>query len=116
MKRNVLFATLLFTTGSLLAADATPQDDVKAAAQKLAARDNYSWKSTPETPATAGGGGGGGGRLRPGPIEGKTEKAGYTFLSMKRGDNTVEVVLKGDKGAFKTPDGDWTSVADAAKD
>src|SRR6266478_6480631 len=78
---------------------------------KLAAKNNYSWKTTVE----AAGGGGGGGRFRPGPTEGKTEKDGFTFVSMTRGDNTIEAVLKGTKGAIKTADG-WQSLEEASAD
>src|SRR6185295_5096413 len=61
------------------------------------------------------GGGGGGGRFRPGPTEGKAEKDGVTHLSMTRGDNTIEAVLKGGKGALKLQDG-WQSLAEATAD
>ncbi|MDB6108765.1 MAG: hypothetical protein JWR69_515 [Pedosphaera sp.] len=110
MKRNVLFSLIMLAAGALMAADPSPKDDVTSAAQKLAAKDNYGWKTTVETP----GGGGGGGRFRPGPTEGKTEKDGATFLSMTRGDNTIEAVLKGDKGAIKTEDG-WKTLAEATQ-
>lgn len=103
MKRNVLFGTLTLLAGSLLAADSSPKDDITAAVRKLAAAGSYSWKSTIEN---AGGGGFGG------PTEGKTEKGGCTCLSMKRGDNTLEAVLKGDQGALKTQDS-WQSLAEA---
>jgi len=107
MKRNVLFGSMALLAASLIAAD-SPKDDVQSAAKKLSEKGNYSWKSTP---VSAGGGGGGGGRFRPGPTEGKTEKDGYTFLAMTRGENTTEAVLKGDKGAAKTQDG-WKSLAE----
>ena len=110
MKKNALFGVLALVAGSLIAADSSPKDEVKAAAGKLAAKNNYSWKTTVE----AAGGGGGGGRFRPGPTEGKTEKDGFTFLSMTRGDNTMEAVLKGGKGALKTPDG-WKSLVEATE-
>ena len=90
---------------SLIAADAA--SDVKAAAKKLS--NNYSWKSTSES---VGGGGGGNRNRMGGPTEGKTD-GGITQLSMTRGDNTVEAVLKGDKGAIKTEEG-WKSLAEAA--
>ena len=107
MKKHALLGTLALMAGSLIAADSGPKDDVKAAAGKLAAKSNYSWKTTVEAA-------GGGGRFRPGPTEGKTEKDGFTFLSMTRGDNTMEAVLKGGKGALKTPDG-WKSLAEATE-
>jgi len=110
MKKHALFGALALVAGSLIAADSSPKDDVKAAAGKLAAKSNYSWKTTVE----AAGGGGAGGRFRPGPTEGKTEKDGFTFLSMTRGDNTMDAVLKGGKGAIKTADG-WKSLAEATE-
>jgi len=106
MKKSILF-TMTLMAGSLLAADS---DDVKAAARKLAGQSNYSWRTTVAVPDT-----GGGGRFRPGPTEGKTEKDGCTFLSMTLGDNTVEAVLKGDKGAAKMQEG-WQSLSEMAGD
>jgi hypothetical protein len=107
MKRNVLFSIIMLAAGSLMAADPSPKDDVTSAAQKLAAKDNYSWNTKVESP-------GGGGRFRAGPTDGKTEKGGVTFLSMARGENTIEAVLKGDKGAIKTQDG-WKTLSEATE-
>jgi hypothetical protein len=104
MKRNMTIGTLALQAGSLLAADSGPKDEVTAAAKKLADKDNYAWKQTTEN---AGGGGFGAGAS-----EGKTEKDGYTWLSMTMRDNTVEAVKKGDKGAIKTQDG-WQSLSEA---
>lgn len=108
MKTNILFGTMILLAGSLIAADSSPKDDIKSAAKKLADKNNYSWKTTVEAA------GGGGGRGRPGPTEGKTEKDGVTFLSFTRGDNTIDAVLKGGKGAVKTADG-WKSLSEAAE-
>ncbi len=105
MKTNILFGTVALVAGSLIAADS--KDDVKSAAKQLADKSNYSWKTTVEST------GGGGGRGRPGPTEGKTEKDGFTVLAITRGDNTIEAVLKGGKGAVKTQDG-WKSLSEAA--
>jgi hypothetical protein len=107
MKKSMLIGSLVLMAGSLLAADS---DDVKAAARKLADQSNYSWKTTVVVPE-----GGGGNRFRPGPTEGRTEKDGYTFLSMTFGDNTSEAVLKGDKGAAKM-EGEWQSLSELAGD
>lgn len=107
MKRHLLFGTIALAAGSLLAADSSLKDDVKAAAKKLAEKANYSWKSTVDF------GGGGGGRFG-GPTEGKTEKEGYTVLSQTFGENTTQSVLKGTKGAIQTQDG-WQSLAEAAE-
>ncbi len=107
MKRNLLCGTIALLAGSLLAADSSPKDEVNAAAKSLSEKGNYSWTTTVEAEGTGG--------FRPGPTEGKTEKDGFTTLTMTRGDNTTEVVLKGGKGALKTDEG-WTSLADAAAD
>ncbi len=102
MKTHLIFATLSLIATSLLAED--PKDAVTSAAKKLADKDNYSWKQTTEN---AGGGGFGGGKL-----EGKTEKGGYTWLSMSMRDNTVQAVKKGEKGALKGEEG-WKSLSEA---
>jgi len=102
MKTHLIFATLSLIATSLLAED--PKDAVTSAAKKLADKDNYSWKQTTEN---AGGGGFGGGKL-----EGKTEKSGYTWLSMSMRDNTVQAVKKGEKGALKGEEG-WKSLSEA---
>lgn len=103
MKKFIpIAATLFMLAGSVLAADSS-KDDVSAAIKKLAASDNYSWKTSVE-----------GGRFRPS-TDGKTEKDGFTVLDMTMGDNVNHAVLKEGKGAVKT-DGDWQSLTDAAKD
>ena len=50
-------------------------------------------------------------RFSPGPIEGKSEKDGYTWLSMKAGEVTIETVMKGEKFAVKSGEG-WKGSAD----
>ena len=111
MKRHILLGSLLLVAGTLIAAQTSPKDDVKAAAKNLADKANYSWKSTVEQPA-GGGGGGGAGRGRQGPTDGKTEKDGFTVLTMTRGENKTEAVLKSGKGAIKGPDG-WIGLGEA---
>jgi hypothetical protein len=108
MKKNILFSLLILATGPLLAADSSPKDDVKSAATALGGQANYSWHTSVESPN-------GGGRFN-GPTDGKTEKGGYTMLSMTRGDNTIEAVLKGTNGTIKTPDNGWQSLAEATQD
>jgi len=104
MKKNVLICAITLIAGTLLAAES---EDVKAAAKKLGEQKNYSWKTTVVVPE--------GSQFRPGPTEGKTEKDGYTFLSMSFQDNTIEAVVKGEKGAAKM-EGEWRSLADLAQD
>jgi hypothetical protein len=89
---------------------ASPQDELSAAAKKVADAPNYSWKSEIEN---AGGGGGRGGQA--GPTEGQMEKDGLVHLTMTRGDNTIESYANGKKGAVKMGD-DWKSFAELTSD
>jgi hypothetical protein len=109
MKKNILFGMMFLAAGSLLAADASPKADVKSAAAALGGQANYSWHTAVESP------GGGGGRFN-GPTDGKTEKGGYTWISMTRGDTTTLAVLQGTNGAVNTPDNGWQSLKEAAAD
>jgi hypothetical protein len=102
MKTLTILAATLGVSGTLLAADST--DDVKGAAQKLGAADNYSWTTTVESS-----------QFSPGPSHGKTEKGGWTYVDFSMQDNTIEAVVKDGKGAIKTEEG-WQSLTDAAKD
>src|SRR5437016_3384205 len=108
MKKNLVLSTLAFLATALLAADSNPKDEVKNAAKKLAEKSNYSWHTTYEN---AGGGG-----FQLGPVDGKTEKDGATYLKVTRNDNPTEAILKGEKGALKMGDESWRSLADAAED
>ena len=86
---------------STWAADAG-KDDVIAAAKKLGTQ-SYSWVTTVKSEGSQANA-----RFTPGPTEGKTDKDGLVCITAKRGDNTTEAVLKGEKGAIKTDDG-WKS-------
>jgi hypothetical protein len=99
MKRIIAASLMGMLAGTLMAADAA-KDEVKAAVKKLT-ENSYSWKSTVQVPE--------GSQFRPGPTEGKMSKEGIMFLTMTRGENTTEAVLKGEKGAVKTQEG-WKSV------
>jgi hypothetical protein len=103
MKLLNMLVTMLAASTPLLAADSPGKDEVKSAAQKLAAADNYSWTTTIDAA-----------RFHPGPSHGKTEKGGFTYVDFSMQDNTIEAVVKGGKGAIKTEDG-WQSLQDAAK-
>jgi hypothetical protein len=107
MKLHMALGMLALMAAPVLAAE---KEDVAIAAKQLADKENYSWRQTTEVPE-----GSGGNRFRPGPVEGKTEKGGYTTLSYTVGDNTVEAVVKGEKGAIKTEDG-WQSLEEAAQE
>ncbi|HWX19078.1 MAG TPA: hypothetical protein VN578_04125 [Candidatus Binatia bacterium] len=107
MKTALIFtAAVACLSVSLGAAESDAKADVTAAAKKLAEKDNYSWHTTVVVPEDA--------RFKPGPVEGKTEKDGFTLLSMTNGDNERQAVLKGEKGAATTRDGDWQSLSEMA--
>lgn len=108
MFRRVLFSTVAVVAGFSVAAQAAPKDEVTDAAKKLGEAKSYSWKSDVQSQGGGGGGGQGRGRFG-GPTEGKTEKDGFTHLSMQRGDNTIEAVMKGEKVAIKNQEG-WQSL------
>jgi len=84
---------------------AETKDDVTAAVKKLSDATSYSWKTTSE--------GGAGARGGAGATEGKIEKDGFTWYSITRGNNSTEVLFKGDKGAVKLADG-WKSFEEAS--
>ena len=104
MRIHALFIATTWLTGSLVAADSAPKDDIIAAAKKLGGQSNYSWKTTVVVPETA--------QFKPGPTEGQTEKDGFTHLTLSFGDNTTQAVIKGDKAVVTNPEGGWQSLAD----
>jgi hypothetical protein len=96
MLRYALICTVSLVALVASAVHADPKDDVKAAVQKLTDSASYSWSTTVE------------GSSRP-PTTGKTEKDGFTFVSLPVRDNTFNILIKGDKAAIKTADG-WKST------
>ena len=104
MKTNLLAALALVIAPALFAADLSPKDNVIAAAKKLAEKANYSWKSTVVVPESS--------QWKPGPTEGKTEKDGFTYVTMSFGDNLTEAAMKGDKAVITNQDGDWKTAAE----
>lgn len=111
MKRTpfVLLTLALVASPLAMAQDASPADQVKAAAKKLAEAPNYSWTTTTTVPE--------GSRWRPGPTSGKTNKDGYSWLSTTMGDRTSESIIKGTKSVTKGDSG-WQTAEErrAARD
>ena len=105
MKKQIVTLALTAFAASMLAADTAGKDEVINAAKKLGEKSNYSWKTTVVVPESA--------QFKPGPTDGKTEKDGCTHVKMSFGDNTTELVKKGEKVAFTNRDGDWQTPADA---
>lgn len=102
MKTSCTFLSLLALASVVVAAE--PKAEVQDAIKKLGSSSGYSWLSTPKTEGTESG-------RRLGPIEGKTDTSGYTFLKGSSGETTVEIALKGEKMAVNY-NGDWLSTAE----
>src|SRR5262245_56966016 len=103
MKTTILLTSLALAASRLLAADS--KDDILSAAKNLGEKPNYSWKATTTVPE--------GSQFRPGPTEGKTEKEGFTYVTMSFGDNRTEAVMKGGKAVVTNQDGDWETVSES---
>jgi len=93
---------------ALMAADANPSSDVKAAARALVQQKSYAWVSTPRSE-------GGTANWRQGPTYGQSEKDGYTYIKFDLGDNTIEAAFKGTKSAIKF-ESMWMSSSELVDD
>jgi len=107
MKHTITAASILgLLAMSAAAADPTPKEAITNAANALIAKGSYSWVQTVAMGADS--------PFTPGPTEGQTEKDGYTLVKSSFGDNTMQVVKKGDKTARTGMDGGWQNDADMA--
>jgi hypothetical protein len=97
MLKQVALGVVSILAFSVVSVHADPKDDVKTALQTLDNSPSYSWTTTVQ------------GGFRGGPQEGKTQKDGYTSITMQMRDNTFDIILKGDKAAIKTDSG-WKSA------
>lgn len=88
-------ALLGFATGVMGA----PKEEVQAAIERLEQAESYAWKTSSDSS----------GRFNTN-VEGRTQKGGYTYISMSFGDRNIEAYVKGESGAVKTQDG-WQSLA-----
>ncbi len=106
MKQALLIGLIGLLAGTVCAADSTPQDKVVSAAKQLIDKPNYSWTTTTKE--------GEGSPGRVGPIEGKANKGGLTYLSFSVGAVPVEVYMNGQKGAAKATEG-WQTFDEIAQ-
>jgi hypothetical protein len=101
MKHKIAALALGFLAcASLRAADVAPTNQVSDAITKLKAASNYSWTTTTVLKDS---------EFTPGPIKGQADKDGFAKMSQAFGDNTTEIVLKGDKVAVNGDSG-WTTL------
>ena len=89
---------------SAFAAYADSKTEVTDAIKKLAAQSGYSWTYTPKTEGSES-------ARRQGPMDGKTEKDGFSQLKGEAGDITIEIAFKGEKMVVNY-NGDWLSTAE----
>jgi hypothetical protein len=101
MKSLLLVLPLLVLSWS---AAAQPKAEVLSAIKKLGEQSGYSWTLTQKSEGTAAG-------RAQNPIDGKTEKDGYTYLKGTSGETSYEVGLKGTKMVVNY-NGDWLSTAE----
>lgn len=94
---------MILAAGPLLAA---PKSDVTVAATALGNALNYSWQTVENWGTNA--------QWQPGPMDGKTEKNGYTVVTMSMMDNTSGFVRKGTNAAVHTTDNGWQTMAEAS--
>ncbi len=102
MLRRILPLALIVLIPAMVQAGG-PKEELIAAVKNLADSPNYSWTTKVEGGFSAGSG------------EGKTEKDGATSLAVTLGDDSYQVIIKGDKAAAKGTGG-WASLAELNRD
>ena len=104
MKQTLIIGLIGVLAGSVIAADS--KDKVTSAAKQLGDKANYSWTtSTKEADGSPG---------RLGPIQGKADKGGVTYLSFEVSGVPVEVYMNGEKGTAKGLEG-WQTFDEVAQ-
>lgn len=82
-------------------ASAAQADNAVAAARKLAAAANYSWTRTTEIPNS---------QFPAMPIEGQTEKGGYSVTTVTFNENSFKTVSKDGRSVSQAQDGRWLTA------
>ncbi len=104
IKPAITLTLALLAADAARAADIAPTNQVADAITKLKAATNYSWTSTLKIANSD---------FNIGPVKGQADKEGFAKMTQDFNDNTTEVVLKGDKVAFKGDDG-WQLIGEGA--
>jgi hypothetical protein len=105
---KILSSIISLLVLSLAGAHADPKTEVTDSIKKLGEQSGYSWSSTPKTEGSES-------ARRQGPIEGKTEKGGPTYLKGSMGEISYEAASKGDKIVVNY-NGNWLSTAEIGED
>jgi hypothetical protein len=103
MVYRTMFTTLAVVALTSASVLADAKDDLKAAVAKTAGAPNYSWSTKTE------------GGFGAGTTTGKTEKDGYTQVTLAMRNASVEVFIKDKKAAIKTDDG-WKTADELTAD
>jgi hypothetical protein len=106
MKQALIIGLIGLLARTLTAADSSPQDKINSATKQLVGKSNYSWTATSKE--------GDGSPGRVGPIDGKADKSGLTYLSFSIGAVPVEVYMNGPEGAAKALEG-WQTFDEIAQ-
>lgn len=110
MKQTFIVGVIGIIISAWPAAVASPKDTVLAATAQLGEKANYGWSASTRR---AEGGSGPLGSL--GPIEGKAQKGGMTYLNFSIGDILIEVYRDGAKGALQMLMGGWHTFDEIAQ-
>lgn len=103
MKLNILAALVAALPFASAVADS--KSEVAAAVKELGAESGYAWIYTPKTVGSESA------KRQQTPLDGKTERDGYTLIHGEIGDVSVDIGLKGDKLVVNYS-GDWLSAAE----
>jgi hypothetical protein len=96
-KLMVVSAVALLACGTLLAQESTTTSPVKAALDKLKQQPNYTWTAKMDM---------GGMRFGNRPVTGKTQKDGFTVVSVATSNSVVQAIFKGTNVCLKVDD-EW---------
>lgn len=108
MKVLRLFQRFFVFSVSIVSAVAAPMDDIRIGIQNLDAAPNYSWKSVTKSKNSTL-------SSAQSPIEGRTERGGFTYFQFVMGGNPVAVALTGGRAAIKT-ESEWVSDSELQGD
>src|SRR3954466_6927296 len=98
--KNLIGPCLAFTVAATCSF-ASPSDDAAAAAKKLVAASDYSWTRTTEIANS---------QFPAVPVEGQTEKGGFTITTASFNGNSFQTVRKGEQFAMQNREGEWMNM------
>ncbi|MBI5767087.1 MAG: hypothetical protein HZA93_04780 [Verrucomicrobia bacterium] len=98
---NKLLASCFAATLTAALVHAGPADDAAAAAKKVAAAANYSWTATTEIANS---------QFPAMPVNGVTEKGGYTVITREFNGNAMQTVRKGEQVVSQNMEGAWMTM------